>query len=79
MQRREFHARYIVYNFEDDTVDVGDTVDELRNSVIDDIDEDYRESYSEFYESLIDLGSGIYEHTVTIGNHEADFFIVISK
>lgn len=64
MHKRTEQYRFTIICYEDDTVDVGDTTEELINGTADNIDDTYTEIYKEFYNSLEDLSSGVYEHTL---------------
>ena len=78
MQKRAEHKKFIIFNYEDDTIDAGNTIQELIDSTFGDIDECYHELYREFYNSLDDLNDGIYEHSIVFGGKEVCFFIDIT-
>lgn len=78
MQKRAEHEKFTIFNYEDDTIDAGNTVQELIDSTFGDIDECYHELYREFYNSLNDLTDGIYEHSMMLGDKEVCFFIDIT-
>lgn len=79
MHKRATLERFTIFQPEDDTVDCGSSAEDLYNQVEEYIDDEYKETYRNFYDDLEDLSSGVYEMTLTLGDSEAYYFIVISN